>query len=84
VLDRDTSELEKMLARANEYTDGISREVDRRLDKMDKRFNRMAAMTTAQSAMAMNTPASTPTTASARAWATARVNRPWPWVTSAC
>ncbi|WP_329842958.1 ESPR-type extended signal peptide-containing protein [Stenotrophomonas hibiscicola] len=51
----DTAELEKMLARANEYSDGISREVDRRLDKMDKRFNRMAAMTSAQSAMAMNT-----------------------------
>lgn len=51
----DTAELEKMLARANEYTDGISREVDRRLDKMDKRFNRMAAMSSAQSAMAMNT-----------------------------
>ncbi|WP_447906251.1 ESPR-type extended signal peptide-containing protein [Stenotrophomonas sepilia] len=51
----DTAELEKMLARANEYTDGISREVDARLDKMDKRFNRMAAMTSAQSAMAMNT-----------------------------
>ncbi|WP_313178822.1 ESPR-type extended signal peptide-containing protein [Stenotrophomonas sp.] len=51
----DTADLEKMLARANEYTDGISREVDRRLDKMDKRFNRMAAMGSAQSAMAMNT-----------------------------
>jgi len=51
----DTAELEKMLARANEYSDGISREVDHRLDKMDKRFNRMAAMTSAQSAMAMNT-----------------------------
>ncbi|WP_329892762.1 ESPR-type extended signal peptide-containing protein [Stenotrophomonas sp. SMYL11] len=51
----DTADLEKMLARANEYSDGISREVDRRLDKMDKRFNRMAAMSSAQSAMAMNT-----------------------------
>ena len=51
----DTAELEKMLARANEYSDGVSREVDRRLDKMDKRFNRMAAMSSAQSAMAMNT-----------------------------
>lgn len=51
----DTAELEKMLARANEYSDGISREVDRRLDKMDRRFNRMAAMSSAQSAMAMNT-----------------------------
>lgn len=50
-----TAELEKMLARANEYSDGISREVDRRLDKMDKRFNRLAAMNSAQSAMAMNT-----------------------------
>jgi len=51
----DTAELEKMLARANEYSDGISREVDARLNKMDKRFNRMAAMSSAQSAMAMNT-----------------------------
>lgn len=51
----DTADLEKMLARANEYSDGISREVDARLDKMDKRFNRMAAMSSAQSAMAMNT-----------------------------
>nr|WP_229766897.1 YadA-like family protein [Stenotrophomonas pavanii] len=51
----DTAELERMLARANDYSDGISREVDRRLEKMDKRFNRMAAMTSAQSAMAMNT-----------------------------
>ncbi|KAF1014609.1 MAG: Autotransporter adhesin EhaG [Stenotrophomonas maltophilia] len=51
----DTAELEKMLARANEYSDGISREVDLRLDKMDKRLNRMAAMSSAQSAMAMNT-----------------------------
>lgn len=51
----DTAELERMLARANEYSDGISREVDARLDKMDKRFNRMAAMSSAQSAMAMNT-----------------------------
>ena len=51
----DTADLERMLARANEYTDGISREVDARLDKMDKRFNRMAAMSSAQSAMAMNT-----------------------------
>ena len=51
----DTADLEQMLARANEYSDGISREVDARLDKMDKRFNRMAAMSSAQSAMAMNT-----------------------------
>lgn len=51
----DTAELERMLARANEYSDGISREVDARLNRMDKRFNRMAAMSSAQSAMAMNT-----------------------------
>ena len=44
-----------MLARANEYTDGAISNVERRLDKMDKRFNRMAAMSSAQSAMAMNT-----------------------------
>lgn len=51
----DTAELEKMLARANEYTDGAISNFERRLDKMDKRFNRMAAMSSAQSAMAMNT-----------------------------
>lgn len=51
----DTAELEKMLARANDYSDGIAREVDARLNKMDKRFNRMAAMSSAQTAMAMNT-----------------------------
>ncbi|MBA0343581.1 hemagluttinin domain-containing protein [Stenotrophomonas maltophilia] len=51
----DTAELERMLARANEYTDGAISSVERRLDKMDKRFNRMAAMNSAQSAMAMNT-----------------------------
>lgn len=51
----DTAELEMMLARANEYTDGAISNFERRLDKMDKRFNRMAAMSSAQSAMAMNT-----------------------------
>ncbi|HEL3006594.1 TPA: YadA-like family protein [Stenotrophomonas maltophilia] len=51
----DTADLEKMLARANEYTDGAISNFERRLDKMDKRFNRMAAMSSAQSAMAMNT-----------------------------
>lgn len=51
----DTVELEKMLARANEYTDGAISNFERRLDKMDKRFNRMAAMSSAQTAMAMNT-----------------------------
>lgn len=51
----DTAELEKMLARANEYTDGAISSFERRLDKMDKRFNRMAAMSSAQTAMAMNT-----------------------------
>ncbi|UXB31484.1 ESPR-type extended signal peptide-containing protein [Stenotrophomonas maltophilia] len=51
----DTAELEKMLARANEYTDGAISTFEHRLDKMDKRFNRMAAMSSAQSAMAMNT-----------------------------
>ena len=51
----DTAELEKMLARANEYTDGAISNFERRLDKMDRRFNRMAAMSSAQSAMAMNT-----------------------------
>ncbi|QHB72577.1 ESPR-type extended signal peptide-containing protein [Stenotrophomonas sp. 364] len=51
----DTAELEKMLARANEYTDGAIKGVEQRLDKMDKRFNRMAAMSSAQTAMAMNT-----------------------------
>ncbi|HEL3159397.1 TPA: YadA-like family protein [Stenotrophomonas maltophilia] len=51
----DTAELDKMLARANEYTDGAISNFERRLDKMDKRFNRMAAMSSAQTAMAMNT-----------------------------
>ncbi|WP_375070712.1 YadA-like family protein [Stenotrophomonas lactitubi] len=51
----DTAELEKMLARANVYTDGAISNFERRLDKMDKRFNRMAAMSSAQTAMAMNT-----------------------------
>lgn len=51
----DTAELEKMLARANEYTDGAISNFEHRLDKMDKRFNRMAAMSSAQTAMAMNT-----------------------------
>ncbi len=51
----DTAELEKMLARANEYTDGAISNFERRLDKVDKRFNRMAAMSSAQTAMAMNT-----------------------------
>lgn len=51
----DTADLEKMLARVNEYTDGAISNFERRLDKMDKRFNRMAAMSSAQSAMAMNT-----------------------------
>jgi len=43
-----------MLARANEYTDDAIKGVEQRLDKMDKRFNRLAAMNSAQSAMAMN------------------------------
>ncbi|WP_134709387.1 ESPR-type extended signal peptide-containing protein [Stenotrophomonas maltophilia] len=51
----DTADLEKMLARANEYTEGAISNFERRLDKMDKRFNRMAAMSSAQTAMAMNT-----------------------------
>lgn len=51
----NTADLEKMLARANEYTDGAISNFERRLDKMDKRFNRMVAMSSAQSAMAMNT-----------------------------
>lgn len=50
-----TADLEKMLARANEYTDDAIKGVEQRLDKMDKRFNRMAAMSSAQTAMAMNT-----------------------------
>lgn len=51
----DTADLEKMLARANKYTEGAISNFERRLDKMDKRFNRMAAMSSAQTAMAMNT-----------------------------
>lgn len=51
----DTAELEKMLSRANDYTNGAIEGVSRRLDQMDKRFDRMAAMSSAQAAMAMNT-----------------------------
>lgn len=50
-----TRDLEQMLERANQYTDQATAGIERRLEKMDKRFNRMAAMNSAQSAMAMNT-----------------------------
>ncbi|MDV3436313.1 ESPR-type extended signal peptide-containing protein [Stenotrophomonas sp. C2852] len=50
-----TRDLEQMLERANQYTDQATAGIERRLEKMDKRFNRMAAMSSAQSAMAMNT-----------------------------
>nr|WP_313508399.1 YadA-like family protein [Stenotrophomonas geniculata] len=51
----DTAALDAAMARANDYTDKAVAGMERRLDKMDKRFNRMAAMSSAQAAMAMNT-----------------------------
>ncbi|MBJ7515679.1 MAG: YadA-like family protein [Stenotrophomonas sp.] len=51
----DTRQLDELLERANRYTEQATAGIERRLDKMDRRFNRMAAMNTAQSAMAMNT-----------------------------
>ncbi len=48
-------QLNDVLERANEYTDVTVEGLNKRLDGMDKRFNRMAAMSSAQSAMAMNT-----------------------------
>ena len=43
------------LDRANAYTDSAVASVNQRLDQVDKRINRMAAISSAQSAMAMNT-----------------------------
>ncbi|MGE8245051.1 MAG: ESPR-type extended signal peptide-containing protein [Stenotrophomonas maltophilia] len=43
------------LERANAYTDSAMASVNQRLDQVDKRINRMAAISSAQSAMAMNT-----------------------------
>lgn len=51
----DTRQLDEMLSRANAYTDGVIDGLEKRLDRMDRRYNRLAAMNTAQSAMAMNT-----------------------------
>lgn len=51
----DTRPLDEMLARANQYTDGAINGLEKRLDRMDRRYNRMAAMSSAQGAMAMNT-----------------------------
>jgi len=51
----DTRALDEAMQRANDYTDQAIAGVERRLDKLDKRFNRMAAMSSAQAAMAMNT-----------------------------
>ncbi len=51
----DTRQLEEMLARANHYTDGVINGLEKRLDRLDRRYNRMAAMNSAQGAMAMNT-----------------------------
>ena len=51
----DARQLDDLLERANRYTDQAAAGFERRLEKMDRRFNRMAAMNTAQSAMAMNT-----------------------------
>jgi autotransporter adhesin len=43
------------LERANAYTDSAVASVNQRLDQVDKRISRMAAISSAQSAMAMNT-----------------------------
>ncbi len=51
----DTRALDDVLARANSYTDGAISGLERRLERMDRRYNRMAAMNSAQGAMAMNT-----------------------------
>ncbi len=48
-------QLNDAVERANEYTDNAVAGVNKRLEHMDKRINRMAAMSSAQSAMAMNT-----------------------------
>ncbi|MCS4279164.1 autotransporter adhesin [Stenotrophomonas rhizophila] len=48
-------QLNDVLTQSNEYTDLAVEGLNKRLDGMDKRFNRMAAMSSAQSAMAMNT-----------------------------
>lgn len=48
-------QLNEAAERANEYTDKAVAGVNQRLDQVDKRINRMAAMSSAQSAMAMNT-----------------------------
>ena len=51
----DTRQLDELLERANRYVDQGVAGLEQRLDRMDKRFSRMAAMNTAQAAMAMNT-----------------------------
>ncbi len=51
----DTRALDDALARAKAYTDGAISGLERRLQRMDRRYNRMAAMNSAQGAMAMNT-----------------------------
>lgn len=51
----DTRQLDELLARANHYTDGAISGLEKRLDRMDRRYSRMAAMNSAQGAMAMNT-----------------------------
>lgn len=51
----NVQQLNDVLERSNQYTDVAVEGLNKRLDGMDKRFNRMAAMSSAQSAMAMNT-----------------------------
>ncbi|KAB7628580.1 hypothetical protein F9K92_16895 [Stenotrophomonas rhizophila] len=48
-------QLNDVLTQSNEYTGMAVEGLNKRLDGMDKRFNRMAAMSSAKSAMAMNT-----------------------------
>ncbi|WP_312235955.1 ESPR-type extended signal peptide-containing protein [Stenotrophomonas sp.] len=51
----NVAQLNDVLDRAKEYSDIAVEGLNKRLDGMDKRINRMAAMSSAQSAMAMNT-----------------------------
>lgn len=51
----DTRAVDDAVQRANAYTDQAMASVERRFERLDRRMNRMAAMGSAQAAMAMNT-----------------------------
>lgn len=51
----DARQLEQLQERVNAYTDRAVAGVEQRMQRMDRRLNRMVAMSSAQSAMAMNT-----------------------------